>query len=214
MNTIPEYLFVSARGAVSIGNGRFLQPGSKVKWRGLLTEERVGQLMEQGWLATSASQASRTRPGAAITGAGKLPAIGTSDPEVARSGREKGNSEVQEGFTGGRESRETEQALADLAKEQEARRGKHGDPEPQPPKSGPAAPDAMVDGFVYDPDGLIGKPADELRQMVLAVDPEMEIDGLDEGDLISILSADFEPSEEVEVPADENEGFRQVRREG
>ncbi len=45
----------------------------------------------------------------------------------------------------------------------------------------------------HDPDSLVGKPIDELRQLARDIDRTVEVDHLDEVELVVLLSADFKP---------------------
>ncbi len=61
------------------------------------------------------------------------------------------------------------------------------------PTPQPEAP-AVAGLWNLDPNALIGKPIDELRQMVADRDPELEVKHLDEVELIALLSADSNES--------------------
>lgn len=61
--------------------------------------------------------------------------------------------------------------------------------EPTPTPQQPQAP-AAAGLWTLDANALIGKPIDELRQMVADRDPTMEVNHLDEVELIAVLSAD------------------------
>lgn len=71
--------------------------------------------------------------------------------------------------------------------------GPSAKPAPKTPTPQPEAP-AVAGLWNLDPNALIGKPIDELRQMVADRDPELEVKHLDEVELIALLSADSNES--------------------
>ena len=60
----------------------------------------------------------------------------------------------------------------------------------------PAAP-AEKGGFTHDPDGLVGMATDDLRKLVLDIDPTMEVAHLDEVELIAVLSSEYVAPEQA-----------------
>ena len=60
----------------------------------------------------------------------------------------------------------------------------------------PKAP-AAKGGFTHDPDGLVGQPVEDLRKLVLDIDPTMEVNHLDEVELIAVLSSEYVAPEQA-----------------
>lgn len=170
---------VSPFGSVSAGSRTrvVLMPGTPVP-DGLLDDTQISRLIASGAIhavGTPAPKAIREN----------MPPVGVSDNAFFKQGK---SADVEQ--TGGSKA---EQTRAKLAAIEQARAAELA-AKTTPPTTAPAE----VSPWTFDPDGLVGTPIEELRQMVRKLDPDTEVDHLDEVELIALLSTDYVPVESTQ----------------
>lgn len=173
---------VGPKGSVVVGdkNRVIIKPGERLPLA-LVTPQQIEALLK--------ARVIFPEGGAVVVPVGeKLPSIGVSDNDFDNKGKSSDVPTPAGGSTAeAAKAVETirlkriadaeAEALAKLAAQKNETR------QQAPVASGP---------WTFDPDKLVGKPIEELRQMVLSIDKDMEVNHLDEVEVIALLSADFQ----------------------
>lgn len=190
MNTNTQVQYrVGPKGGVCIGpNSTYFGPNVVIP-HGIMDEKAAARLLKERAIV-------RVGEVAAPVQEPKLPPVGVSDRAFAADQREAGGAEIPEQVSGGSAAAQARAALAQIEADRAAGNVKAVEPvtsvemvRADEPKAS-AAP-AATSGFTHDPDGLLGMSADDLRKLVLDIDPTMEVNHLDEVELIAVLSSEF-----------------------
>lgn len=177
--TSPQAFVVCNQGSVAYKGACFM-PGQTIPV-GVLPAASVAQLIKDGRIRAVGAAPAPAAPTASV------PAVGISERAFADG---KSSADVQP--AGG----STAAAAAAIAKLR-AERGEAptataqvvAPPQVQTVQEAPAPSGP----WSHDPDGLVGKPIDELRQLARDIDPTVEVNHLDEVELVVLLSTDFKP---------------------
>jgi hypothetical protein len=168
----PKYR-VSMKNSLSVGSSVrvLLQPGAEIN-PVFLTEELAQRLLSEGAIELL------SQPPAPVK-VEKLPPVGVGEQAFAE-GRQSPAAETSPGQS---------KAQAALLKIQQARAEKEAVEAAQAAKAKKApAPAGM---WTMNPETLMGKSVDDLRQLVRQRDASLDVQEFDEVELIALLSADF-----------------------
>lgn len=158
---------VARSGSIVVGRV-LLMPGQEIPNGALSTEQIKRLLSAKAIVRIGAGEPAQQRPTPPPVGIGERSfQKGLDGPEVEQAG-------------GGASAQAARLALAEIQRKQS---------DSPPPSEAPAAGSP----WTHDPDGLVGQPVEDLRQLVRNVDADIEVDSLDEVDLIALLSTDFTP---------------------
>lgn len=189
MSTLQNYI-VAQGGSVAF-KGSLFKPGQSLP-AGVPPTVIERLLAERRIIAPSAAPVASAPP---ADPAGSPPRIGVGE----RTFREKGTSVDAESGT---------VSVADARAKLNAERTARGEAPIASPSVVPTAPAVVEQAppqapaapgiWSHDPDGLVGKPIDELRQLARDIDSTIEVNHLDEVELVALLSADYQAPQQTQ----------------
>lgn len=117
--------------------------------------------------------------------------VGIGEQSFANDRRESGGAEIPEQVSGGSAAAQARAALAQIEADRAAGNVRAVEPVTAVEMVRAEQPKSATSGFNHDPDGLVGMSTDDLRKLVLDIDPTMEVNHLDEVELIAVLSSEY-----------------------